>query len=357
MKKSIFLFATLIILFSCKKQAVIDMTPINAKGEVLFISRRIPNSADWQMFLMNADGTNQRVISNSLVQCSSPILSNSGTKVAFTTYDNNFYYNLYIIDIDGKNQKFLSRGKQFCGSPVWSPDDNRIAFVKNDNDIGGNYNIFTIKADGTDEVKLTDRNNNFSPQYFPDNNSIIFSSSDNDWTGIYKMNINGDNKQLLTPQGNSFGDPKISPDGNMISVTSNDRNGSQIFVMNSDGSNVKQITFTVSSKYPDTGFPREGNCNPVWSPDSGKLAYVSFENGSPDIFIINSNGTENKRLTDTPLRDENPAWTKDGNYLLFSSNRNPNVASQIYIMRTEGQLQTPLTNYMGDNIYPVFINQ
>ncbi|MBN8789955.1 MAG: hypothetical protein J0I84_22970, partial [Terrimonas sp.] len=70
MKKSIFLFATLIILFSCKKQAVIDMTPINAKGEVLFISRRIPNSADWQMFLMNADGTNQRVISNSLVQCS-----------------------------------------------------------------------------------------------------------------------------------------------------------------------------------------------------------------------------------------------------------------------------------------------
>ena len=148
-----------------------------------------------------------------------------------------------------------------------------------------------------------------------------------------------------------------SPDGKMIAITSNDRNGSQIFVMNSDGSNLKQITFTVSSKYFDTGFPRDGNGNPVWSPNSDKLAYVSYENGSPDIFIINANGTRNKRLTNTPLRDENPVWSKDGNYILFSSNRSPNVASQIYIMRAEGQMQTALTNYMGDNIYPTFIGK
>ena len=210
--------------------------------------------------------------------------------------------------------------------------------------------------DGSNEIRLTNQNDNFSPQYFSDNNSIIFSSSNNTWSGIYKMNIDGSNKHLLTPQNKSFGDPKVSPGGNMISITSNDWNGSQIFVMNSDGSNLKQITFTVSSKYFDTGSPRDGNCNPVWSPNGDKLAYVSYENGSPDIFIINSNGTGNKRLTDTPLRDEDPAWTKDGNYILFSSDRNPNVGFEIYIMRTEGQLQTPLTNYMG-NIYPTFIDK
>ena len=70
------------------------------------------------------------------------------------------------------------------------------------------------------------------------------------------MNIDGSNKHLLTPQNKSFGDPKVSPSGNMISITSNDWNGSQIFVMNSDGSNLKQMTFTVSSLYFDTGFPR-----------------------------------------------------------------------------------------------------
>jgi TolB protein len=352
MKK--YFVAALIILSSCKKDAVVDMTPINVKGEILFISRRISNSADWQMFLMNADGTNQRVVSNNLVRCSPPILSNSGARIAFTTYEN-FYCNLYVIDTDGQNLKFLSKGKQFCGSPAWSPDDSRIAFVKNDNNAGGNNDIYSIKTDGSNEIRLTNQNDNFSPQYFSDNNSIIFSSSNNTWTGIYKMNIDGSNRQLLTPQNKSFGDPKISPDGYKISITSNDWNGSQIFVMNSDGSNIKQLTFTVSSSYFDTGFPRDGNCNPVWSPNSSRLVYVSYENGSPDIFIINANGTGNKRLTDTRMRDENPCWTKDGNNILFSSNRNWNVSSEVYIMGTAGQLQTPLTNYIGDDIYPAFI--
>jgi TolB protein len=127
--------------------------------------------------------------------------------------------------------------------------------------------------------------------------------------------------------------------------------------MNADGSNLKQLTFTVSPKYFDTGYPRDANERPVWSPDGEKLAYVSWENASPDIFVINSTGTGNKRLTNTARRDESPAWTKDGNYILFTSNRDPLAIAQVYIMRTEGQLQTALTNYMGDNIYPSFISK
>ena len=170
------------------------------------------------------------------------------------------------------------------------------------------------------------------------------------------MNVDGSNKQLLTPGSKSFGDPQISPNGKMISVISGDWNGSQVFVMNADGSNLKQITFTASPRiYP--GYPKDGNCNAVWSPNNARLAYVSYENGSPDIFVINSNGTGNKRLTNTPLRDESPCWTKDGNYILFSSNRNLDLSSEIYIMRPEGQSQTPLTNFKFEDIYPTFIDK
>ena len=353
MKK--YFIVTLIFLSSCKEDAVVDLTPIDVKGEILFISRRISNSSDWQLFLMDLDGTNQRAVSNIIVRCSPPTLSHDGTRIAFTTYEN-LSNNLYVIGKDGQNLKLLSKGKQSCGSPAWSPDDSRIAFVKNNN-VGGTNDIYSIQVDGNNEIKLTNQNDNFSPQYFSKGNSIIFASSNNTWTGLYKMNSDGSNRQLLTPPNKSFSSPKISPNGNMISITSNDWNGSQIFVMNSDGSNLKQITFTVSSKYFDTGYPRDGNCSPAWSPNSTQLAYVSYENGSPDIFVINSGGTGNKRLTDTPLRDENPCWTKDGNYILFSSNRNLYMSSEIYIMRTAGQLQTPLTNYISDDIYPAFIGK
>ena len=333
------------------------MSPIEATGEVLFISRRIPNSADWQMFLMNADGTNQRAVSNDMVRCAPPIVSHNGKKVAFTTYDKDFHYNLYIIDKDGQNKTLLSSSKYYCGSPTWSPDDSRIAFVKNDKGDGETNDIFSIKEDGTDEVRLTIENSNYSPQYSPDNNSIIFSSYNNTWAGIYKMNIDGSNKKLLTPKDKSFGNPKISPNGKMIAITSNDWNGSQIFIMNADGGNLQQITFTVSPDNYDIGFPRDANGNPVWSPKNDKLAYVSYENGRPDIFIINPNGSGNKRLTNGPVKNEDPVWTPDGDYLLFSSYIHSYGASQIYIMRTEGQLQTPLTDFRGDNIYPLFISK
>jgi TolB protein len=177
---------------------------------------------------MNADRTNQRAVSNSLVRCSPPALSNNGKKIAFTTYDNNFYYNLYIIDADGQNPKLLSKAKQYCGSPAWSPDDSRIVFVKNDNTVGGTSDIYSIKADGSDEIRLTSHQDNYSPQYSPDNKFLIYATSTNSWTGIYKMNMDGSDKQLLTPKNKSFGNPKISPNGNMISITSHDKNGSQI---------------------------------------------------------------------------------------------------------------------------------
>jgi len=352
MKK--YIIAALIILSACNKDAGVDSIPVKAGGEVLFISRRISNSADWQLFLMNADGSNQRRVSDNIVSCSPPVRSNNGQKILFTSYDNNIN-NLYVIDIDGQNKKLLSQGRQFCGSASWSPDDSSIVFIKNNNSVGGNYDIYSIKADGSSEVKLTSGTDHMEPQYSPANDFIIFSSSNNNHTGIYKMNIDGSNKRLLTPAGKSFSGTKISPDGSMMAVVSNDWNGSQIFTMHSDGSKLKQITFTVSSKYFDTGFPRDANGSPVWSPDSKQLAYVSYENGSPDIYVINGNGTGNKQLTNTPLRDEHPVWTRDGNYIVFSSNRQPNVASQIYIMQPHGQSQKPLTDYPGDNIYPSLI--
>ncbi len=347
--------AAFVILSSCQKDVTDQIQPIYVKGEVLFISRRVANNAEWQLFLMNADGSNQRLLSATTVDCSPPVVSHNRKKIAFSNYENS-NRNFYVIDIDGQNLKLLDKAKQACGNPVWSPDDSKITYIRNDIGAAGNFNIFTINVDGTNRIQLTNQNDNYSPNYLPDNSAIIYTSLNGTLSGVYKMNTDGTNKQLLSPLGKSFGVSSISPDGKMIAINSEDWNGTQIFVMNVDGSKLKQLTFTVEKNYYDIGFPRGGNCNPVWSPNSSRIAYVSLENTTPDIFIINSNGSGNKRLTDSQLRDESPCWTKDGNYILFSSNRDINAGGhEIYIMRTDGLLQTPLTKYIGDDVYPVFI--
>jgi TolB protein len=99
----------------------------------------------------------------------------------------------------------------------------------------------------------------------------------------------------------------------------------------------------VSSGWWDTGFPRDGNGDPQWTPDGKKIVYVSWENGRPEIFIMNADGSNRTRLTTAEFRDENPEITPDGQYILFSSRRS-NIGNGIVIMSLDGNNQRVLSN-------------
>ena len=360
MKK--YVIIALCILTSCQKDITDQTGTIDVKGEILYVSTRLINNYPiHQLYKMNADGTNQRLISDKSV--SPPVLSHNKKKIAFTTYENSEAC-LYVIDADGQNLKLLDKANSVSFGPVWSSDDSKISFVRCDDNPIINHDIYTINANGTNRIQLTNQNDNTSPLYFPDNSAIIYSSRNGNMSGVYKMNVDGTNKQLLSPPGRSFDVSAISPDGRMIAINSDDWNGTQIFVMEKDGSNLKQITFTVEKNYTDTGVPRGGNYNPVWSPDNSKIVYVSAENTSPDIFVINTDGSGNKKLTDSPLRDELPAWTDDSRHIIYagvkfwySGNTPTYGAWVISIMTADGQLKKELTDNKDGDLYPVFIGK
>ena len=96
---------------------------------------------------------------------------------------------------------------------------------------------------------------------------------------------------------------------------------SQIYVANADGSNQKQLTSSVSPGWWDTGFPRDGNSDPQWSPDGKKIVYVSFENEKSEIFIMNVDGGKKTRLTNATSRDRSPEITPDGKFIVSESMR------------------------------------
>ena len=103
----------------------------------------------------------------------------------------------------------------------------------------------------------------------------------------------------------------------------------QIWLMNSDGTAQRQITDM-----------EEGACQPAWSPDGARLAFISPCGGNQEtypgagIFITNWDGSETIQLPSAPGGDFDPAWSPDGNKIAFTSLRDYNRA-QIYEINLE----------------------
>src|SRR5690625_5473025 len=100
---------------------------------------------------MNAYGSERTRLTNSVYFDLDPVWSPDGSQFAFIT-NRNGVFDIYLMDHDGSNQRVLVRSPAIDIGPVWSPDGEKILFSSNRS---GAYNLYVIQTDGTG---LTDRN-------------------------------------------------------------------------------------------------------------------------------------------------------------------------------------------------------
>jgi len=116
--------------------------------KVVFSSNRIEIL---NVFIMNADGSNQIPLTNNSSNNGEPSFSPDGTKIAFwSKRDGN--NEIYIMNADGTGQTNISNNAANDHDPIFSPDTNEIAFVSNRD---GNDEIYIMNADGTNIRRLT----------------------------------------------------------------------------------------------------------------------------------------------------------------------------------------------------------
>lgn len=148
---------------------------------------------------------------------------------------------------------------------------------------------------------------NVEPNVSQDGKRIAFSSNRSGLAMIYVMDINGNNVTRLTFAGNFNASPSFSPDGKLITFAGydKDQDNFDIFLMNSDGHNLIRLTGSQKRK----SHRMASNEDPSFSPDGRHIVFSSDRTGSKQIYIVNLDGSDERRLTFDNHTYEKPRWS------------------------------------------------
>lgn len=211
----------------------------------------------YQIWVMNADGTNPHVITNGMPGLSGveyPAWSPDGTKIVFEAGDGLHGDQIWVMDADGNNAHAIMNTMS-ATNPAWSPDGNKIAFERW-NDSTHRKEIWTMNPDGSSPTKLYDAQPAEKPEWSPDDGKIAFEVHDYVLSkrDIWVMDANGSNPDAITDDGDSFA-PAWSPDGEKIAYMHHNvmEKRDEIWLMNPNGSG--KAALVADGTQPRIGWP------------------------------------------------------------------------------------------------------
>lgn len=267
-----------------------------ANGQIAFSSNRDGN---YEIYVMNPDGSNLERLTNDPASDLSPAWSPDGSKIAFAS-DRDGSSKLYVMNADGTAVTVL--GSMYGQDVAWSPDGSKVAYTGSNM---GRSEVWIADADGSNATRLTDNvggaYHNQSPSWSPDGSMIVYRSTMPSTTNyvLRRINVDGSNDVALTSSVPPAWDmsPSWSPDSSTIVFASN-RSAStyNLFTMNADGSGVQALTNSAADEYSQ----------PKFSPDGSKL--IAYKGGAaPGIYMMNADGSGESMLLSVAVAVD-PDW-------------------------------------------------
>jgi len=253
-----------------------------------------------------------------------PAISPDGQTVAFVRAGGET--GIYLINIDGSNERLIFSGRNTLAAPKLSPDGNYLVFSRGDEYIEcrdlGRGQCLTDK-------QLLDQNPNFPVDNFP----LIKQYESN----LARVDSHGGNYRDIANLESAH-----APDWNEAGIVYQSRAGLQV---TADAPDVTRQLVTHDPYKPAYE-------DPDWQPNGGRIVFVSRSGNHREIFSVNPNGSGIVALTMpvTTLVDElpnnvAPAWSPNGQQIVFLSNRSENNSAgawRLWVMNADGSNQQPL---------------
>jgi len=252
-----------------------------------------------------------------------------------------------VVEATGGTPRKLVEGDAVQAS--WSPSNDRIVYWSNN---GGQRDLFTVAASGGTRVQLTnDPALDWSPVWSPDGRFVYFSSDRGGAMNLWRI-------PLDQASGRAEGAPIPVTTGVQASASlpGFSRNGARL-AFRSRVSSINPVAIPFDPAINRAGVPvvLDGSNNvrvpSDVSPDGSHIAYYSIGERQEDIFIGGADGKGIRRVTDDSARDRSPMFARDGQSIVFYSNRDG--AWAIWTIRIDGSNLRKLAGVEGGVSNPV----
>ncbi len=251
------------------------------------------------------------------VQYAYPRWSADGSQILYQSNESGSWQ-IYVMNADGTGIRQLTDHDSNNNYPDWSPDNTRLAYVS---DRTGNEEVYVMSMDGTGLANLSNNpGRDIHPYWSPDSRFILFNSNrDNPSSlSVFRIAADGSNLTRLSATNDVETCARLSPDGSrIVLLRAFEQINDEVFLTDPEGANPINLTASNAAE----GWP-------CWTPDSRRVVYSSDSDGPFRLFIINADGTGRRPLSHAPApwNDARASVSTDGRQVVINRQTGGTIA-------------------------------